>query len=85
MVKQTNKILKCSIHTAVKNAQQKCLSNAVLAIQEANGTLLLLQAAKYFDVSKSILSTRLQSVQNQVLYNHSQQRLTLEEENALAE
>lgn len=58
--KQTSKILKQSTHcTTVRNAQQDRLSNAVLAIQKANGMLSLSQAAKHFDVSKSTLSSKL--------------------------
>ena len=62
MTRQTNKILKRPAHVTVKNAWRKRLTNAVLAIQEANGALLLLQAAKRFDVPKSTLSTRLHGI-----------------------
>ena len=84
MVEQTKKVLKRPApSTSVRNAQQERLSNAVLAIQEANGTLSLSQAARRFDVPKSTLSTRLHGVTDQASYSRSRQKLTPEEENAL--
>lgn len=46
------------------------------AVQKADGTLSISQAAKLFDVSKSTLSDKLQSCRDQVLYGHTKQRLT---------
>ena len=85
MVEQTKKVLKRLTPgtQAVKNAKRECLANAVLAIQEANGTLSLSQAARRFDVSKTTFRARLQGVTNQATYWSSQQKLTTEEEGFL--
>lgn len=62
---QANKVLKCFTHCiTIKSAQQVCLSHAVLAMQEANKTLSLSQAARRFNVLKSTLSTRLHGIQD---------------------
>ena len=80
---QQFRVVKSGSWTTSKDENRECLTNAVKAYEEAEGSLPIIQAAKLYVVSKTTLYHRLQGRRDQLSYGVSKQRLTPEEEESI--
>ena len=83
MITQAKKMSKHTIFSTIQDAQKECLLVAVATIQEAKRALSISQAFKYYNIPKMTLFDQFLGSCDQVLFKHSKQKLTMEEEASL--